>query len=214
MSERSNTRRQFLRYAGAAGIYVGLDASLGAGEAGAATPAVVGTAGRARTGRMAAEYVVCLRHIGPYDQVNETWGQLSSYALEKSLTGRATKAIGIIYDDPTVTPADRIRYDACLSVDRDTFLALRGQADGVPGIRFEVIEDRETVSMVHRGPHKSLGGTYEALLDSAASAAGRPTDRVAPPYYEIYLNNPRFVRAEELLTEVHVPLTTGAEALA
>src|SRR4051794_28367563 len=72
--------------------------------------------------------VVTFRHIGPYETVNETWAMLSEYVRENKLGGASTQAIGIVYDDPTQTPSDRLRYDACLTIDMATFATLRAAA--------------------------------------------------------------------------------------
>jgi AraC family transcriptional regulator len=209
MTGESKSRRQFLQYAGAAGLYASLEVPLLARETGAGLARgsrFFGASGPVKTITFPSEYVICLNHIGLYDQVNETWQRLSTFAVEKKITGHATRAIGIIYDDPTKSSAEKFCYDACLTVDRNTFMALHSQVDGRSGIRLETICGRETVSTVHRGPHATIGGAYELLLQSAALATSGSTDRVPPPYYEVYLNNPRFTRPAELLTEVHIPL--------
>ena len=60
--------------------------------------------------------VAFIRHVGPYLQVGETWGRLFAWAGPRGLVARGPKMIGVCYDDPEVTPPDKLRYDACLSV--------------------------------------------------------------------------------------------------
>jgi len=62
--------------------------------------------------------VIFLRHVGPYSEVGATWARLMSWAGPRGLLGPGMKTIGIVQDDPAVTAADKIRYDACVVVTR------------------------------------------------------------------------------------------------
>ncbi len=62
--------------------------------------------------------VVFLRHVGPYSQVGATWGRLMSWAGMRGLLGPQMRMIGIVHDDPDITPGDKIRYDAAVVVNR------------------------------------------------------------------------------------------------
>ena len=48
--------------------------------------------------------VAFIRHVGPYNEVGETWGKLCTWAGPKGLFGPNTKCLGLCYDDPEVTP--------------------------------------------------------------------------------------------------------------
>src|SRR5262249_6308376 len=61
-------------------------------------------------------HIAFMRHIGPYNQVGETWGKLFSQAVPRGLFGPHTKIVGVVHDDPEVTPSERMRYDAGLTV--------------------------------------------------------------------------------------------------
>ena len=51
-------------------------------------------------------------------QVGATWGRLCQWAGMRGLFGPDTQCFGVCYDDPEITPPDKIRYDACLTVNR------------------------------------------------------------------------------------------------
>ena len=55
--------------------------------------------------------VVFLRHPGPYSEVGSTWGRLLAWAGRKGLLGPGIRMLGIVYDDPDITPAEKVRYD-------------------------------------------------------------------------------------------------------
>ena len=63
--------------------------------------------------------VVYKRHVGPYQDVDRAWKTVCAWAAPKGLLGPKTRYLGVCYDDPEVTEATKIRYDACISVETD-----------------------------------------------------------------------------------------------
>ena len=63
--------------------------------------------------------VAFMRHVGPYEKCGETWGKFCAWAGPRGLLGPQTTVIGISHDDPEVTPPEKIRYDACITVDEN-----------------------------------------------------------------------------------------------
>ncbi len=60
--------------------------------------------------------VAYLRHVGPYEDTRQTWFDLTAQlSAEKQLRKRSVY-IGIGHDNPSVTPAAELRYDACITV--------------------------------------------------------------------------------------------------
>ncbi len=63
--------------------------------------------------------VAYLRHVGPYEDTKQTWFDLTArLSAEKQIRKRSVY-IGIGHDDPSVTPAAELRYDACITMDGD-----------------------------------------------------------------------------------------------
>jgi len=63
--------------------------------------------------------VAYLRHVGPYEDVRPTWNDIMArLSADKQIRTRSV-FIGIGHDNPSVTPAAELRYDACVTVDRD-----------------------------------------------------------------------------------------------
>ena len=138
--------------------------------------------------------VAFLRHAGPYDSVGETWERLMDWAGAECLFGPDTHYLGACYDDPEVTAPDKIRYDACVTVDETVKPTGDIGVQTIAGGRFAVV--------LHEGPYEKLGETYAALL-------GRwfPTQHIEPsdpPCLEFYLNDPESTDPEDLLTEIRV----------
>lgn len=69
------------------------------------------------------EHVLFTRYRGQYEALSEKgrsidtlWGPLFDYAEEHGLVYDRTRLIGICHDDPYVTEASKIRFDACLPI--------------------------------------------------------------------------------------------------
>jgi AraC family transcriptional regulator len=60
--------------------------------------------------------VACLRHVGPYEDTKQTWYDLTSRLSADKQLRKRSMFIGMGHDDPAVTPASELRYDACITV--------------------------------------------------------------------------------------------------
>ena len=140
--------------------------------------------------------VVYLRHTGPYDQVGATWGKLSAWAGRRGLFGPATRMLGVSYDDPQITPPEKLRYDAALTVDRPV------QPEGEFGVM--ELAGGEYATLLHKGPYETIGRSYQALVGGWLPQSGRELRDA--PCFEVYLNSPQNTRPEELLTLIHAPV--------
>jgi AraC family transcriptional regulator len=139
--------------------------------------------------------VAFMRHLGPYGEVGKTWGRLFAWAGARGLNLRAAHVLGVVYDDPEVTPTDKVRYDACLTVNADQ------APEGEVGIQTLI---GEFAVATHRGPYDSMGSTYARLCGEWLAASRR--ELKSAPAIELYCNSPWDTRPENLLTDVHVPL--------
>lgn len=140
--------------------------------------------------------VAFVRHVGPYAACKQAWEVLCGWAGPRGLLQPETVYLGLSHDDPDVTPADKLRYDACIVVDREV------RAEGEVGVQEIAGGDYAITS--HRGPYEKLVHTYARLCGEWLPRSGREVR--AAPSFEIYRNDPSTTRPEELLTDVHVPL--------
>jgi AraC family transcriptional regulator len=140
--------------------------------------------------------LVFLRHVGPYQEVGPTWGKLTMWAGMRGLLGPGMKMIGIVQDDPDVTPPDKVRYDAAVVVTRP----VEPQGDfgvmDLPGGKYGVA--------THRGPYEGLARTYQQVYGGWLPKSGLQLRDT--PAFEQYLNSPRDTKPEDLVTLVHVPV--------
>lgn len=140
--------------------------------------------------------VAFMRHLGPYEQVGETWGKFCAWAGPRGLFRPGATMLAVCHDDPEVTPADKIRYDACVTVD-ESF-----QPEGEVGVQ-EIVGGEYAV-VTHHGPYERLPETYAQICGQWLPASGR--EMASAPDFEVYRNSLQDTAPEDLLTDIHVPL--------
>lgn len=140
--------------------------------------------------------VAFVRHIGPYKDCGPAWEKLCAHLGKKGLLGPDTRYIGLCHDDPEVTAADKIRYDACATVGEDF------EAAGEIGV--QEIEGGDYAVTTHLGPYDKLSETYAALFGQWLPASGRECR--SAPSLEFYLNDPESTDPEDLVTDIYAPL--------
>jgi AraC family transcriptional regulator len=142
--------------------------------------------------------VAFLRYVGPYEgeALGKTWEKLMSWAGQRGLIGPRTLKIGIGYDNPHVTAPDKLRYDACITVEG----AFRPEGE----IGAQEIPGGEYAVAAHKGPYEKLGESYAYLYGDWLPKSGRePADAHG---FEIYRKMPPEAGPDELVTDIYVPL--------
>jgi len=142
--------------------------------------------------------VLFIRRTGPYIQsAYKAWDALSTYADKQNLMQENTESIGVMHDSPDVTEDNKMRYDACITVDNNV------QADGEFAI--QDIEGGEYAMFVHAGPYEDLEATYDQIVRIWLADNNR--DLRDTPIHERYLNPELMETApEKLLTEIFIPV--------
>jgi AraC family transcriptional regulator len=140
--------------------------------------------------------VAFVRHVGPYAEVGATWDKLMAWAGAKGLLGPKMTTLGLLHDDPDVTPPDKVRYDACLVIDDSV------EPEGELGV--QTIRGGEYAVTTHRGPYEQLSDAYARLCGEWLPTGGR--ELRSAPGFEIYRNSPQTAVPEDLLTDIHLPL--------
>ena len=142
--------------------------------------------------------LIAARGVGKYaDSAAEAWGKVMSFTYSKKLMKPDVMMIGICHDDPHVTEDDRIRYDACLTVNADI--------SDHPELRQHKIEAGRFAVFLHRGSYEHLPQTYDYIFAEWLPESGHQLRDV--PSFEKYLNrDPRRTKPENLKTEIHIPI--------
>lgn len=141
--------------------------------------------------------IIYVRRTGNYKTMaGEAWSALCAFAGPRGLLGKNAQCIGISHDDPSITPEDKLRYDACLTVDKAV------KPEGEIGVT-TLAGGRYAVFM-HRGPYEELGNTYQAIYRDWLPSSGVKLRE--SPGFELYVDDPDRTKPEDLRTEIWVPI--------
>lgn len=146
--------------------------------------------------KLEAQKVAFVRHVGPYNECEHAWGKLCSWAGPKGLLTSETKYLGLCYDDPEVTPKDKIRYDACITVGANV--------EPENYVDIQEVEAGEYAVTLHKGPFEKLAQTYAELFGKWLANSGREAKHA--PSIELYLNDPKTTSPEKLEILIQIPL--------
>ena len=140
--------------------------------------------------------VAALRHNGDYQAIGGTFERLMALAVGQRLLGADLRSFGIYYDDPSATPVNALRADACVAVPEGVTPAGDLQLKEIRGGRYATVR--------HVGPYAELERVYRWLYGTWLAQSGEePADA---PTIEAYLNDARVVPPTGLRTEIWLPL--------
>jgi len=148
--------------------------------------------------------VLYVRKEGAYDKAAEkAWEVLMGFAyqqkikLKKNLMGKSALMFGIGHDNPNIINKNRLRYDACISLD-DKTVEPKGE------ILKKTINGGKYATFIHKGAYENLISTYDVIGEWIVESAINLADK---PMFEKYLNrDPRRTKPENLKTEIYVPI--------
>jgi len=129
-----------------------------------------------------AMHVAYVRHVGPYHEIGKAFQRLMRWAgPRRRLWTPDTRILGVYHDNPDLTPVDRLRGEACITVPEGT--KTRGDISTMtlPGGTFAVahVEIDET----------QYGEAWDRLICDWMPRSGyQPDERMC---FEMYLNDPR-----------------------
>lgn len=142
--------------------------------------------------------VIYVNSIGDYggQGTEDAWNAVCGFAENKRLFGRYTEFIGISHDDPNVTDSEKLRYDACVAVDKEIL------PEGRVGVK--TIEGGKYAMFMHKGPYSGFQELYDYIYgvwlpDSEFELRDLPC-------FEKYLNTPDKTKPVNLKTEVYIPV--------
>ncbi len=141
--------------------------------------------------------VLYVRRTGKYSQsAEQAWKALCAFAGPKGLLTGQTEFIGVSHDDPAVTPEDKLRYEACITLEREVKPEGEVGVQTLPGGRYAVF--------THRGPYDGLNETYRHIYGQWLPESGEQLRDES--CFEKYLNDCSNTPPEDLVTEIFIPL--------
>jgi AraC family transcriptional regulator len=141
--------------------------------------------------------LIYVRRTGDYNEAaGKAWEAICGFAFPRRLVTDDAEFIGIGHDDPDITDADKLRYDACITVVGDVQPEGDVGVQTLPGGRYAVF--------LHEGAYDGLINTYREVYGQWLPASGEELRDT--PCFEKYLNSPEHTRPEDLRTEIFIPL--------
>lgn len=137
--------------------------------------------------------VAVVSYVGPYSQAGKLYGEIAKWLNQKRLkiTG---PPFGWFYDNPEEVEARKLRSEVGFP--------FKGKAKPEGNIKIKKTPAKEVLYTIHKGPYREVGSAYVALFRYAREKGYNP---LGCPM-EIYLNDPKEVPENELLTEIQLPI--------
>ncbi len=147
-------------------------------------------------------HIASVRHVGPYSEVGKAWAALMKWGWTKMMFGKP-ETFGLCFDDPEVTPTEHVRYEACMVVDGKT--KVKGD------VTLKELSGGDFAVALHEGPYDQIGSTYAELFAHVARepVGGKQWRLGDPPSREVYLNDPRKTKPQDLRTEIWMPVSAA-----
>jgi effector-binding domain-containing protein len=101
------------------------------------------------------------------------------------------------------TLRDAVKANEEASADVEVVVPIANVVDGQGAITCYELPGGKMAKILHKGPYEKSAPTYKKLFEWIAANH----KKVAGPTREVYLNDPREVQPEELLTEIYAPIT-------
>lgn len=139
-----------------------------------------------------------VRGQGSYaDASAQAWGTLMKFMYSNKLMEKDLWLIGISHDNPDITDAEHIRYDACVTRPKGV------KPDGE--VQSDEIAKGQYAVFLHKGPYTDLSKTYGYIFGKWLPESGHTLKD--QPSFERYLNrDPRKTKPANLRTEIYVPI--------
>lgn len=141
--------------------------------------------------------VAYIRRHGPYDQsMSQVHDRVDAWAEARGLIDSGTKFIGVALDDPEVTPPDRCRYDACVSVPAET--------EGSGEVKIRTIGGGRHAVVHYDGPAGGIEDAYDFLCGHwLPQSAYQPADL---PAYQLYSGSKDDVMRDRHIFDLCLPV--------
>ena len=141
--------------------------------------------------------VIFVQRIGNYHQAaSEAWTSVCTFAGPKGLIHNDSDFYGICYDDPSVTEAEKCRYEACIVVNRPV------EPEGEVGVK--QLRNGKYAVFTLTGSYDLLKNAYDYIY--AAWMAESKVELDHSPVMEKYLNSPDTTPEDQLITEIWIPV--------
>lgn len=144
--------------------------------------------------------LIYTRVIAPYGTqklYDKAWEELNQFASENNMLHQANEWIGISFDDPETTDTKKCRFYACLVIDETIVATGKIGCKKIKGGLYAIF--------THKGSYSRLSDLYKQIWFGWLPKSGYSLRKAT--FFEKYINNPDLVNAENLITEIYIPIS-------
>jgi len=124
------------------------------------------------------------------------WETLFAKAQKLQVLNPESKFYGINWDDPEITPKEKVRYDACISIQNNINTETNFSSKTISGGKY--------LCFLYKGDYQNLGLVYNHIFRDWIIK--KDYDLREEPIFEQYINNKEITATEDLLTEIFIPI--------
>ncbi len=144
------------------------------------------------------QLVVGMRRRGTYAQIRPMLTQVRKHIQTQGVRS-AGPPMFICHE----TPKEAVKVNLQHQADVEVAIPVSARIDGDEEIACYELPGGPMARITHQGPYEKSATAYRQLFAWIAENH----KKVAGPTREVYLNDPRKVAPEELLTEIYAPVT-------
>ena len=143
---------------------------------------------------------LCLSHYGNYMSkgIEETWTQLFNYAKKHQFIGEESWFFGELIDDPELAKDENCHYRACISMPDNHIIEPEGF------VHLKEFNGGNYVVFQYKGDRRKMEDFYENIF--IHWIVKNEFEIADKPFIEAYLNFEDDTSAEDLLTDIYVPI--------
>jgi AraC family transcriptional regulator len=142
--------------------------------------------------------VAYMRQVGPYNGAYRVWCDFATRLKKDGLPRKETRFIGVPLDNPKETPPEKLRYDACVTVDEKYAPTRPVRARTIAGGDYVVAKNC---------PLGSIAKGYEKLFASWLPQSGRKARKA--PSFLVSVHGPEGMPPSFGFSDIYVPLEAG-----
>lgn len=149
---------------------------------------------------LSPQLVLGMRKTGSYREIPIMFSRICEFAFSKNIQITAYPAF--LCHEITIEEAQKADEEGNADIEVVFPIFKFVEITGEEEIKVYELPGGKMAKIVHKGPYEECTLTYEKLF-SWITENGK---RIVGPVREVYLNDPRDVQPEEILTEIYAPL--------
>ena len=145
-----------------------------------------------------SQKVIGMRKRGMYQQMGHMIMGLFQYSMATGV-----KPLGPpVFVCHEKGKEEALKADMEGNADLEVVIPIEGDVEDTEEVKCYELPGGTMAKILHKGPYEECGAAYEKLF-SWIAANGK---NIVAPTREVYLNDPRQVPPEEILTEIYAPV--------